>query len=513
MKKEGKIKKETKMKNKVKKEKKGNKKSILNNINAKSIKISTIILAIVLIAMISFFGIYKTSKNTVSNTVKEYTYAMDINGARNIKLKLDEETTEVIKDKDGNEIEEATDEEIESNGYTKEEVPNNSDEDKTVENYKLAKSIIEKRLKTLGVQEYNISLNESNGEMNIEIPENTNTDNVVGKLTKVGKFEIIDADTKEVLIDNSNIKSSGVLYNNGTSGTAVYLDITFDKEGKKKLEEISKTYVKAEEENTTEDENVVEEGTTEAEVTTEEDATEDEATEEETEKTKQITMKIDDEEIMTTSFDEPIVTGKIQLSVGSTSKDETALKDYISQAQSVSIPLDTGKLPLKYNIDKNQYILSTITHETIVKIEIAIAIIAVIGLVVLVVRYKVNGLLSAVSYLGLVALFVLLIRYANVVVSIESIFGIIAILGLDYIFTMMLLDRIKENTVARATVETYTRFFFRTLPICIMVIAFCFVKWIPISSFGMITFWGLVMIAAYNAIVTRYLLKLKVEDK
>ena len=31
---------------------------------------------------------------------------------------------------------------------------------------------------------------------------------------------------------------------------------------------------------------------------------------------KKITMKIDDQEIMSTSFDEPITTGKIQLSVG-----------------------------------------------------------------------------------------------------------------------------------------------------------------------------------------------------
>ena len=46
-----------------------------------------------------------------------------------------------------------------------------------------------------------------------------------------------------------------------------------------------------------------------------------------------------------------------------------------------------------------------------------------------------------------------------------------------------------------------------------MVIAFCFIKWIPISSFGMITFWGLLMIAVYNVLITRYLLKVSVEDK
>ena len=84
----------------------------------------------------------------------------------------------------------------------------------------------------------------------------------------------------------------------------------------------------------------------------------------------------------------------------------------------------------------------------------------------------------------------------------------------------MLLDKIennlkenKENAVNKATVETYKKFFDRIIPICIMVVAFCFIKWIPISSFGMISFWGLLMIAVYNVVITRYLLKVSVEDK
>ena len=40
-----------------------------------------------------------------------------------------------------------------------------------------------------------------------------------------------------------------------------------------------------------------------------------------------------------------------------------------------------------------------------------------------------------------------------------------------------------------------------------MAITFSFIKWVPISSFGMITFWGIIIIAIYNVIITRYLLK------
>lgn len=438
----------------------------------KTIKILTIILFIILVSMIGFFGIYKQNKNQMSNTIKDYSYSMAINGARTIKLKLNDE---------------------------------NSEEVKTEENYNKSKEIIEKRLKALGVEEYNISLNTRTGEMTIEIPENSITDTVVSNLNTVGKFEIIDSETEEVLLDNNNIKSSDVLYNTTTYGTTVYLEIDFNKEGKSKLEEISKTYVETED-TTTEDETV-----TENEAVTED--TVDDTSEETTE--KQIIMKIDEEEIMTTSFDEPITTGKIQLSIGSATTDTDTLEDYISQAQNIAIVLDSGNLPVEYNIEKNQYILSDIGEQELVYIAIVFAIAVVIGIIILVVKYKTKGLLAGISYIGLVALYLLLIRYANVVISIESIFGIAIILILNYIFTLILLDNIEknENNVNKSTLETYKQFFSRIIPICAIVIAFCFVKWIPISSFGMISFWGLVMIAVYNAVITRSILNIKEESK
>lgn len=488
--------------------KKENKKTNNKNI-MKVVKISTIVLLIILVSMIGFLGIYKQNKNQMSNVVKDYSYSMDIKGARNIKLILDTDTIEVIKDKDGKVIEEATDEEIEQNDYITEEVANNSEDVKTEENYNKSKKIIEKRLKKLGIEEYNISLNTKTGEMIVKIPEDDKTDTVVSNLNIVGKFEITDSQTGEVLLNNSNIKSSSVLYNTETTGTSVYLEIAFNKEGKNKLEEISKTYVHEEDETASED-NTVEENATEEQ--------EDTATEESTD--KEITMKIDDEEIMSTSFDEPITTGKIQLSVGSATTDKKTLQGYIYQAQNMATVLDTGNLPIKYDIEKNQYILSDIAEEQIGYVAIAIAVLVIIGITVLVIKHKSKGLLAGISYIGLVAIYLLLIRYANVVISVESIFGIAIILILNFIFTSMLLDKIgknikenKENVVNKSAVETYKNFFDRIIPICAITIAFCFIKWIPISSFGMILFWGLLMIAVYNVAITRSLLKVLVENK
>ena len=55
-------------------------------------------------------------------------------------------------------------------------------------------------------------------------------------------IEMIDKDTGEILLDNTDIKSSTVLYNTDTDGTTVYLGIIFNKEGKEYFEKIIQKY-------------------------------------------------------------------------------------------------------------------------------------------------------------------------------------------------------------------------------------------------------------------------------
>ena len=56
--------------------------------------------------------------------------------------------------------------------------------------------------------------------------------------------------------------------------------------------------------------------------------------------------------------------------------------------------------------------------------------------------------------------------------------------------------------------EVYKEFFVKIIPIVIVAITFCFMGWMPISSFGMVMFWGIVLMAIYNSIVTNSLLKI-----
>ena len=493
----------------------------------KKIKIITMIVLIILITMVSFFGVYTQVQNRMENQVRDYALDMDLDGARYVRLSVNKESTDVIKDADGNEVEtdeEMTDEQLSENGYTKESVPNNSEDVLTVENYDKTKKIISERLKSQGAGEYEISVDNETGDILVQIPENENTDSLVSNINTIGNFEIIDADTKEVLMDNHDIKLANVMYGSSSStssGTTVYMNIEFNKEGTKKLENISNTYVESDEDtsNTTADNTTTDNTTTDnttADNTTTDNTTSEENTTETTK--KEITLKIDDEEIMTTSFDEPIENGKLQLSMGSSTTDVDTLQDNISQASSIASVLDSGKLPIQYDMISNEYILSDITNTHIEYLAIAIGIVLLIGFVILIIRYKVNGLLSAIAFIGLISLYLLVIRYTNVSVSIQGIIGIIVTIILNYIFINKILATIKKSednkklgTIKEGIKESYKEFFMKLIPICISVIVFCFINWTTISSFGMVMFWGIALIALYNYLITATMLKVKAE--
>ena len=218
------------------------------------------------------------------------------------------------------------------------------------------------------------------------------------------------------------------------------------------------------------------------------------------------------------NIDYNLKTGKLQLSVGSSSTDTKTIQGYIAQAQSMATVLDSGNMPVKYSVDENQYVLSDITKNDINTVFYVMSGIVAIALIVLVIKYKMQGLLGAISYIGLVAIFSLILRYTNVVITIEGIAGIAITLIMSYIFINKLLAKLKgkelnKTIINSAIKETYKEFFIAIIPIIIASITFSFISWEPISSFGMVMFWGIVLIAAYNISISNLLLKLKASNK
>ena len=445
----------------------------------KALKRTLIILVIILLALISFGGIFIQKTRFVENILPEFKLGAELSGTRNIGLVVSTATDTIIYDKDGNVVEK------EGEGTTKQEVPVNPTETLTEENYRLAKEVIEKRLNSIkavdanlnvkkAVDYYEIKQNEQNGNIVVKIPENSDTDMVLQYMAIKGTFNVVD-EQNNVLMNNSDIKKAQVVYNSTDSGISVYLTIQFNKEGTQKLKDISNTFIK----------------------TTDEEGKET---------TKKISIKIDNTTVLSTYFSEEISTGMIQLTFGTASSKSEDLRNYVQEANNLATLLNTGNLPIAYTVDENRYILPDISNETFFVPAIIVLSIMVIAGLFLIIKYRVKGILGALSFIGYIASLLIIIRLTNVVVSIEGMVGILISIALNYVFIVYLLNGKKKEEQEFTYKQGFINFLFVLIPIAVTTIIFSFISWIPIYSFGMTMFWGIVLIMLYNVILTKPLL-------
>ena len=437
------------------------------------LKVTLVILVIILISLISFGGIYVQKMKFVENMIPDYQLGMDLEGSRLLTLGADTSKNTVIYDKDGNVVTK------EGEGTTKKEEPVNPEDTLTQENYNAVKRIVQKRLDMMNVSDYTIRQNEKNGELYVQIPENSNTDLIAQYMAIKGKFTVQN-ENKEVLLDNSHVKKAEVRYSSGTTGTTVFLTIQLNKEGAQIFQDITKTYVTS-------------------------------TDEEGKDNSKKITMKIDDSTLLETAFDNEVSNGMIQMSIGTASTDSNTLDGYVRDASNITVLLNSGELPLTYTVSENRYVMSDLTREMFYIPVAVIGVVLLIGLIFLIIKYKKNGLLSAIALIGYIAVLLLVLRYTNVMLTMEGMIAIVITVVLDYIFTIYLLNLIKHQdskTLAEASTtfkEALIKTLFIFIPVAVTAVVLCFAGWLPIYSFGMVAFWGLLLIVLYNLIITRTL--------
>lgn len=419
-------------------------------IEMKKVKKLTIILTILLICLVSFIGIYVQKQNVMRNIVKDYEFGMNLEGYRELRLKV------------------AKNEEV------------------TSEKVQQVKEMIEKRLKEFNAQDYLIRVNYTTGEVVLELEEASNTDKIVSDIYTGGILKMVDSkDHNNVLMTNEHIDKVSVLYNTTENGTAIYLDLKFTEEGSKKMEELSanqyKTIKKEENAEKTEE-------TTDTETKKEED------------NQPKLTLMIDDTELVSSSFDTPITGGRLQLSLNAASTNAEKIQEAVNNGTAIAAILNNGPLPIKYEVNSNTYIYSEITDQMKMIFVLAIAVLILIALIILVIKYKMPAILAGISYIGFIALYLLVLRYANVVISLEGIAGILIILILNYLLMQKLLSK-------SSTTEAFKEIAIQSIPVVAVIIAFSFIRWTNIASFGMTMFWGLLLTTIYNFVVTKALLE------
>lgn len=496
----------------------------------KKVKILTIVLAIILVTLIAFGGIYVQTQNRMENKVKDYELGRELKSQRVIELKIKQTSTDNSKE---NSSDETTDSENTEETEKSEETAstkNESTENKLTEkDYENAKKIMEKRLQALGAQDYTISLDKENGTVRVELAENDNVDMYIYYLYASQKITIKDTDSKDILLNDEMIKGAKYSYTSDSKGAyQVYEEIELTKDGQAKLNELLNDYAllatdvteienakKASESESTKTESTSEESTETTENTSTDEqnteSTETQSTTEETSSNSETTKKTAKLYVNDTTYDvSKIEKGKITVKIGSSSSNATSVNNNISKAAEIAMLENAGKLPADYEVDTNRYEYSSITQKEIIYFAIVMIAILVIILLVYCVIYKKSGILASISFVGFVALFSLLIRYTNVAISIEGISAIIVVMIINLIINREILSKTKKmNLVNEAVKATYKNVYLKLIPVGILTIVFCLAKWESLSSFGMIMFWGLVLTAIYNATITRTLLNLK----
>lgn len=447
-----------------------------------SLKLILAILVIILLCIVSLGGIYAKDKNVMKNVLPNYILGMDLDTNTIIKLDVvkNEGNSSENTQEESNETEKNSESENSENAENNTE-KNNSENGQaqniyTVENFKQSKKIIEKRLKNAGINQYTLRLDEQSGTIIMEVPDDTNND-TLQNIFVVGKTEIKISENNEVIGDYNSISKITTAiddsYVNYGIGSFVKLDIEFSKDAVKKFEEIKNNYI----------------------IPTDEEGKQTE---------NNIVIAIDGSAICSmteTEFLETAVKGSLPLKLGDYTNDKTTLNNTLKEADSIKNIIQSGNLPITYSVNYTNDIHSNISEIGIISI---FAVILIIMLVYLALKYKLKGILAELDILGFGALLLLVLRYTNVEISIASIVSIATMLILQFIYSVKLLDN--EKISSKIFTEETIKFTKMLIPAFIMSVVIAFANILEISGFGMVIFWGIILFEIFNNIITRAIL-------
>jgi len=480
----------------------------------RNLKVILVVLIVILISVISFGGIYYVNKGEMKNRLPDYVLGSSIKGYRHITLvasestNKDENNTNSTSNTTENTTENAT--ENETSNTTENATENNTTENavnttnttsenvNTASNYRKSANIIKRRLKDLNIDNYNVTCDESTGRIVVDLPEDDKTDIILSDLTEVGKFTIEDSETGEVLLDNGDVKSVKFgQQNTGTSSSSsLIMGIEFNSKGTKKFRNITKEYQNELAENSTEESN-----------TTNSTNTTENSTDSSEKKDKKVKIKIDDAEILTTDFSEVIDNGVLTLTVGN-ANDETQR----NSALNIGAIIQNEPLPVKYQVEGNTYTESSIDENTLKVIIYCLVVIALVIALVLIVKYRTTGILQAILSVGYIGLLLIVIRYANVVESLDGILSIFVCYIINSVFAFMISKVLSNKDLTKkeskkSVNNVIKKYGLIIIPELIIATVCLFTSWSAIFSFGMILFWGIVISFVYNVAVTKFIEK------
>lgn len=426
-----------------------------------TLKITLAMLVVVLVSLVSFVGAYKGK-----NLVKEYSLGKDL-GERKVATYTVVEKTEEVNPEENTEDGESAEKQQKSEEDIKKE-------------YIKSKNIIEKRLAAVNTEDYEVRLDEENGNIQLELPADidknflqNDAEYFFRNIMKQGKVEIVNKSTNETVVDASGFKSASAKIDTNTYTTpTVVFNIKFTKKAKETLKNANTKYTDSEGK--------------------EADA--------------EFVIRLDGEDLYPNSSSSTTITaaqfvestknGILELSYGQSSDEETLAREY-EEASIIVAKINEETLPNEYSFESINVVKSNISIKAIVIFAI---IIAAAMFVFALYKHKGKVVLPMLSLTGLVASVLLVLRYTNVKITLFTILGLAVIVIANYLFILKSFENDKDFK------ENFINMFSKLIPCIIIAIVFCCSPYLQVSSLGMTIFWGVIVSFVYDIAITRVLI-------
>ena len=191
--------------------------------------------------------------------------------------------------------------------------------------------------------------------------------------------------------------------------------------------------------------------------------------------------------------------------MGEATTDVEEFKALFETTQYLANIMNNGQTPVVYSLNSDNFLKSSITDTQKLVFTIILVVALVIASIILIAKYKVKGLLAAISNIGFIALTTIVLRYTKVTITLNSIIFFIAMVVLNIIFLKMYLKNMQKLPESEAYVETLKHYYLSIIPVGVVAIIFTFMANATISSVGMIVFWSMFIQVIYNLAITRTL--------
>lgn len=445
----------------------------------KKINIVIILLAIILVSIISFVGVYKKYQNKMINVIPNYNVGTNLDGHRKAVIEVDNSTVKNAKTEEGNNASEAKKTEKTQDEKNKE--------------YEKSLEIIKKRLSYLKVKDYTASLDKNTGRIEMMLPEENDTDTILSGLAETGKFEVVDSTNSEVLLTNSDVSKAEIVKDNKGTVTNLVLNVTFNTNGTKKFKDITKNYQNQVVENV----NL--------------NGTSNTTTGDNTKTNKKVIIKLDGSTLLQTSFSNIVDSGILSLTIGSSDSEVASFEDQYIGAKNLAALINNESLPIKYKVKTNYYIMSPLNKYNVIYLVYAGIAIALIISLVLIIKFRLNGVVGTILSIGYMACLLIIIRYANVELSIEAMFGFIVAFMIGTIFNIFACSEFKNTNMTDKELQVvknkvFKRFVLSLVPISIFALIACLFSLSSLFSFGTVLFWAIVVAIIYYCSLTLILM-------